>query len=198
MFSAPTAGLAVFSDSKALEAIKIGETNVTSVINVLLQGLQCSGKSCILQWIPAHVNIEEKECADSLAKDGRCAPQPCPTITLADANAVAKPRILPHSFKEPLITDFDYPRILTSTIARLRTGHFKGMRILSEKTKIYIPCKNCTEAQLTPDHILECPALTSYILQLGLVPLALELREVLFSRVVLELAAAVLKVHEAI
>ena len=72
------------------------------------------------------------------------------------------------------------------------------MRILSEKTKIYIPCKNCTEAQLTPDHILECPALTSYILQLGLVPLALELREVLFSRVVLELAAAVLKVHEAI
>ncbi|GFX35969.1 hypothetical protein TNCV_4214911 [Trichonephila clavipes] len=60
--------------------------------------------------------------------------------------------------KKPLIVDFDCSRNLTSIIARLRTGHFKGMKISSDKTRTYIPCKNCTEAQLTPDYILECPA----------------------------------------
>jgi ribonuclease HI len=194
-----TEGLAIFSDSKAaLEAIKNGETNVTSAINVLLEELHGNGKSCLLQWIPAHVNIEGNECADSLAKEGRNADQPCTTITLADANAVAKHRLLPHSFKKPLITDFDCPRILTSTITRLRTNHYKGMKILPDKTRTYIPCKNCTDAQLNPDHILECPALTPHILQLGMVPLASELREVLYSTDVLELAVAVLKTHEAI
>ena len=72
------------------------------------------------------------------------------------------------------------------------------MRTLPYKTRTYIPSKNCTDAQLTPDHILECPALTPHILQLGLVPLTSELREVLYGTVVMELEAAVLKVHEAI
>ena len=90
-FSAPTDGLAIFSDSKvALEAIKNSETNVTSAINVLLEGLHRNAKSCILQWIPAHVNIERNVCADSLAKVGRCAAQSCTIITLAESNAVAK------------------------------------------------------------------------------------------------------------
>ncbi|GFW62985.1 hypothetical protein TNCV_4453331 [Trichonephila clavipes] len=47
------------------------------------------------------------------------------------------------------------------------------MKISSDKTRTCIPCKNCTEAQLTPDHILECPALTPHIIRrLGMVPLA--------------------------
>ena len=121
------------------------------------------------------MNIEGNECADSLAKEDRWAAQPCTAIMLKDANAVAKLRLLPHSFKKPLITDFDCPRILTSTIARFRMGHFKGMRIFPDKTRTYIPCKNCTDTLLTPDHIPECSALTPHILQLGLVPLASEL-----------------------
>ncbi|GFU21727.1 hypothetical protein TNCV_3123271 [Trichonephila clavipes] len=104
----------------------------------------------------------------------------CPTITLADANAVANYRLLPHRYKKNLTVDFDCSRNLTSIIARLRTGHFKGMKISSDKTRTYIPCKNCTEAQLTPDHILECPALTPHIIRLGMVPLASELCEVLY------------------
>ena len=63
-----------------------------------------------------------------MAKEGRCAALLCTTISLE--NAVAKLSLLPYSFKKPLITDFDCPRILTSTIARLRTDHFKGMRNL--------------------------------------------------------------------
>ncbi|GFV50050.1 hypothetical protein TNCV_2354351 [Trichonephila clavipes] len=89
---------------------------------------------------------------------------------------------MPHRYKKPpLIVDFDCSRNLTSIIARLRTSHFKGMKISSDKTRTYIPCKNCTEAQLTPNHILECPALTPHIIRLGMVPLASELREVIYS-----------------
>ncbi|GFT88673.1 RNase H domain-containing protein [Trichonephila clavipes] len=55
-----TEGLVIFSDSKsAIEAIKNGETNISCVIITLLEQLHNKRKSCILQWIPAHVNIEE-------------------------------------------------------------------------------------------------------------------------------------------
>nr|XP_042896382.1 protein lev-9-like [Parasteatoda tepidariorum] len=96
-------------------------------------------------------------------------------------NTVARRRLQPHSFRKSHITDFDCSRILASTITRLRTNHFKGMQILPDKIRTYIPCKNCTDIQLTPDHILQCPALTPYVLQLGMVPLASELREILYS-----------------
>ncbi|GFV16505.1 RNase H domain-containing protein [Trichonephila clavipes] len=165
--SGTTEGLAIFSDSRAaLEAIIKGDTNITSDINVLLESLHCRGKSGLLQWIPAHVNIEGNECDDSLAKEGRNDDQLCSTITLAHANAVANYRLLPHRYKKNLIVDFDCSRNFTSIIARLRTGDFKGMKISSDKTRTYIPCKNCTEAQLTLDHILECPALTPHIIRL--------------------------------
>ncbi|GFS59386.1 RNase H domain-containing protein [Trichonephila clavipes] len=182
--SGTTKGLAIFSDSRAtLEAIIKGDTNITSDINVLLESLHCRGKSCLLQWIPAHVNIEGNECADSLAKEGRNDDQLCPTIRLANANSIANYRLLPHHYKTPLIVDFDCSRNLTSIIARLRKGHFKGMKISSDKTRTYIPCKNCTEAQLTPDPIVEFPALTPHIIRLGMVPLASKLHEVLYNAV---------------
>ena len=113
-------GLVVFSDSKsALEAIRNGETNITSTINNLLDRMHCKGKSCVLQWIPAHVDIEGNECADALAKEARNLHQPLSTITLADANAVARCRLLNQPSKKPLITDFDLPRDITTTLARL-------------------------------------------------------------------------------
>ncbi|GFV01529.1 hypothetical protein TNCV_2961231 [Trichonephila clavipes] len=79
--------------------------------------------------IHAHVNIEGNECVHSLAKEATGHGQPCIIITLADANAVARSRLLPHSFKKSLLADFDSPRIIKSTIARLRSHHYKGIKI---------------------------------------------------------------------
>ncbi|GFX40793.1 RNase H domain-containing protein [Trichonephila clavipes] len=62
-----TEGLVIFSDSKsAIEAIRNGETNISCDIITLLEQLHNKRKSCILQWIPAHVNIEGNEYADKL------------------------------------------------------------------------------------------------------------------------------------
>ncbi|GFX80698.1 probable RNA-directed DNA polymerase from transposon BS [Trichonephila clavipes] len=96
-----TEGLVIFSDSKsAIEAIRNGETNISCDSITLLEQLHNKRKSCILQWIPAHVNIEGNECADSLAKEARDIEHKCTTITLDDANAVAKHRIMNHTFKK--------------------------------------------------------------------------------------------------
>ncbi|GFX57243.1 RNase H domain-containing protein [Trichonephila clavipes] len=161
-----TEGLVIFSDSKsAIEAIRNGETNISCDIITLLEQLHNKRKSCILQWIPAHVNIEGNECADSLAKEARDIEHKCTTITLDDANAVAKHRIMNHTFKKPLVTEFDCPRIITSTIARLRTEHLKGMKIHPDKTRSYVQCKHCPDLQLTPNHILECPTVATKLLK---------------------------------
>ncbi|GFW07935.1 RNase H domain-containing protein [Trichonephila clavipes] len=57
-----TEGLVIFSDSNsAIEAIRNGETNISCDIITLLEQLHNKRKSCILQWIPAHVNIEGHE-----------------------------------------------------------------------------------------------------------------------------------------
>ncbi|GFV35907.1 RNase H domain-containing protein [Trichonephila clavipes] len=138
---------------------------------VFFEQLHNKRKSCILQWIPAHVNIEGNECADSLAKEARDIEHKCTTITLDDANAVAKHRIMNHTFKKPLVTEFDCPRIITSTIARLRTEHLKGMKIHPDKTRSYVQCKHCPDLQLTPNHILECPTVATKLLKMGMVPL---------------------------
>ncbi|GFT61608.1 RNase H domain-containing protein [Trichonephila clavipes] len=145
-----TEGLVIFSDSKsAIEAIRNGETNISCDIITLLEQLHSKRKSCILQWIPAHVNIEGNECADiyiyRLAKEARDIGHKCTTITLDDANAVAKHRIMNHTFKKPLVTESDCPRIITSTIARLRTEHLKGMKIHPDKTRSYVQCKHCPD-----------------------------------------------------
>ncbi|GFX57022.1 RNase H domain-containing protein [Trichonephila clavipes] len=58
-----TEGLVIFSDSKsAIEAMRNGETNISCDIITLLEQLHNKRKSCIQQWIPAHVNIEDILC----------------------------------------------------------------------------------------------------------------------------------------
>ncbi|GFV01516.1 probable RNA-directed DNA polymerase from transposon BS [Trichonephila clavipes] len=182
----------------AIEAIRNGETNISCDIITLLEQLHNKRKSCILQWIPAHVNIEGNECADSLAKEARDIEHKCTTITLDDANAVAKHRIMNHTFKKPLVTEFDCSRIITSTIARLRTEHLKGMKIHPDKTRSYVQCKHCPDLQLTPNHILECPTVATKLLKMGMVPLRDSLRELLYSPDAPRIAEAVIKTFDGI
>ncbi|GFW19239.1 uncharacterized protein TNCV_255661 [Trichonephila clavipes] len=50
---------------------------------------------------PHMSTLRGNECADSLAKEARDIEHKCTTITLDDANAVAKHRIMNHTFKNP-------------------------------------------------------------------------------------------------
>ncbi|GFY28203.1 retrovirus-related Pol polyprotein from transposon opus [Trichonephila clavipes] len=133
-----------------------------------------------------------------LAKETRDIEHKCTTITLDDANAVPKHRIMNHTFKKPLVMEFDCPRIITSTIARLRTEHLKGMKIHPDKTRSYVQCKHCPDLQLTPNHILECPTVATKLLKMGMVPMRDSLRELLYSPDAPRIAEAVIKTFDGI
>ncbi|GFY15637.1 hypothetical protein TNCV_1282851 [Trichonephila clavipes] len=98
----------------------------------------------------------------------------------------------------PDVTEFDCPRIITSTIARLRTEHLKGMKIHPDKTRSYVQCKHCPDLQLTPNHILECPTVTTKLLKMGMVPLRDSLRELLYSPDAPRIAEAVIETFDGI
>ncbi|GFX09967.1 hypothetical protein TNCV_4101081 [Trichonephila clavipes] len=119
-------------------------------------------------------------------------------ITLTNANIMARPKLLPHSFKKPHITGFDSPRVISLTIARLRTQLYKGMEIHHDKTRSY-KCKNYPEIQqLTLKHIFECSSFTPTGLKLSLTPHMEALQEILYSQDSPALPAAVVGVFNRI
>ncbi|GFS99587.1 RNase H domain-containing protein [Trichonephila clavipes] len=88
-------GIIVLSDSRsALEAIKEGKIRLTQEINSLLFSIGASGKSCTLQWIPAHVDIEGNEMAPiSLPMKPEHFEPLTLSTTIFDVNAVAKQKL---------------------------------------------------------------------------------------------------------
>ncbi|GFV71361.1 hypothetical protein TNCV_3133521 [Trichonephila clavipes] len=137
-------------------------------------------------------------CLYSLAKEVKDMDHKCTTITLDNAKVVAKHRIMNHTFTKPLVTEFDCSRIITSTIARLRTEHLKGMKIHPDMTRSYVQCQHCPDLQLTPNHILECPTIATKLLKMGMVPLRYSLREILYSPGAPRIAEAVIKTFNGI
>ncbi|GFX82391.1 hypothetical protein TNCV_2870721 [Trichonephila clavipes] len=103
-----------------------------------------------------------------------------------------------YKFRDSHVTEFDCPRIITSTIARLRTEHLKGMKIHPDKTRSYVQCKHCPDLQLTPNHILECATVSRKLLKMGMVPLRDSLRELLYSPVAPRIAEAMIKIFDGI
>ena len=81
---------------------------------------------------------------------------------------------------------------------RLRIKHFRGMKILPDKTRTHVLCINCPDVSLMSRHIFECPALAPHVLKLGMVPLNDHLRVVLYNYETLELAAAIVKTFNII
>ncbi|UYV82634.1 hypothetical protein LAZ67_22000283 [Cordylochernes scorpioides] len=98
-----TEGIIIYSDSRSsLEAIQKGNTRITQKIHSLLTQLETLEKNCILQWIPAHVGIEGNEMADELAKEARKLSQRKEQMSVFDADALAKYKIIKHKVIRPI------------------------------------------------------------------------------------------------
>ncbi|GFU27646.1 putative DD41D transposase [Trichonephila clavipes] len=104
----------------------------------------------------------------------------------------------PSTTQDPPFTEFDCHRIITSTIARLRTEHLKGIKTHPDKTRSYVQCKHCPDLQLTPNHILECPTVATKLLKMGMVPLRDSFRELLYIPDAPRIAEAVIKTFDGI
>ncbi|GFV64790.1 hypothetical protein TNCV_808871 [Trichonephila clavipes] len=100
-----TEGMIILSDPKSvLEATIKREINVICTINSLFEQPHYKGKSCMLLWILAQVNIEGNEYVASLNKEPRDHDQSCTAITLDDRTAMAGSDVVQSG--RPIFDDF--------------------------------------------------------------------------------------------
>ncbi|GFT29480.1 hypothetical protein TNCV_2116791 [Trichonephila clavipes] len=126
----------------------------------------------LLQRIPVHLGIRGNECVDArargLAKEARNLYQTC---HLGGCKHGCQAQNFYHQrFIKPTIPELNYPKNLLSTVVRLPTGHFKSMKISLDNYRSYPTCRNCPEAQLTPDYIFDCMAILAFLFKLGASP----------------------------
>ena len=150
-------GLMVFCDSKAaLQAVTKGHSSIVHQNISGLQDLQAINKTCILQWIPAHFEIARNENADKLVKGSINLNPNKNSVSLQDANAEAKSKLRKKSIQaKDQLCEINADRLITIIIIRLRTGHYRGMKIIREGGRVYRSCNSCPDTQLTPCHIFE-------------------------------------------
>ncbi|GFX37942.1 RNase H domain-containing protein [Trichonephila clavipes] len=87
-------------------------------------------------------------------------PEPVTSSTMVfDANAVAKQKLCSNPRKKFLLPELNYSREITTTITRLRTKHFKGMKILPDGFRSYVECRHCPGTQLDPKYRFSCPSI---------------------------------------
>ncbi|GFW45971.1 hypothetical protein TNCV_3275891 [Trichonephila clavipes] len=66
------------------------------------------------------------------------------------------------------VTALNNNRTIASIITKLRTKHVNGMKISTEGQKSHINhCPNCPNVQLSPQHILSCPAIQARLFKIS-------------------------------
>ncbi|GFX45023.1 RNase H domain-containing protein [Trichonephila clavipes] len=98
----------------------------------------------------ACVDIFGNEQADNLAKEARNSPQLSNILTLTDADAIARRKLI-YPVKKHFIPVLNRNRVISTTI---RIRHFKGMKMSPDGQKGYNTCPNCPDIQLSPNYIL--------------------------------------------
>ncbi|GFX29416.1 RNase H domain-containing protein [Trichonephila clavipes] len=136
--------LFIFCDSKvALQAILNGGSWITEGICIRLFMVQELDKVFFLRCLPLHVDN-------------------------TDANAVTNFKLREKSI--PIyhqICNISGGSLIAKTIARLRSGHHKGMKFDRDGRKTYRNCDNCLDADLTLADIFDCPAIFAALQEIG-------------------------------
>ncbi|GFU85116.1 uncharacterized protein TNCV_1553791 [Trichonephila clavipes] len=94
-------------------------------------------------------------------------------ITLLDANAVTNFKLREKSIPvKHQICNISEDHLITKIIARIRTGHYRGMKFDRDGKRSYRNCDNCLDTELTPAHIFDYPAILAALQEIG-VPFSL-------------------------
>ncbi|GFS96675.1 RNase H domain-containing protein [Trichonephila clavipes] len=150
---------------------------------------------CSLQWIPAQVDIFGYEQADNLVKEARNSPQLSNTLTLTDADAIARGKLTSHSVKKPSISDLNCNRVISTTKARLHTRRFKGRKVSPDGQRSYNTCIYCSNIQFSPNCIFNYPSTLAKLHNVDLNPTD---HQLLYSPKVVGKAKAVLDAFDLI
>ncbi|GFW57723.1 RNase H domain-containing protein [Trichonephila clavipes] len=109
------------------------------------------------------------ENADKVAKEARNLNNDnCVNITLLNANAVENFKLRDKSIPvKHQICNVSGDRIITKTIARLRTDHYRGIKFDWDGRRSNKSCDNCLDTELTPVHIFDCTAILAALEAIG-------------------------------
>ncbi|GFW02427.1 hypothetical protein TNCV_1733421 [Trichonephila clavipes] len=88
-------------------------------------------------------------------EEAQNSPRLSNSITLIDADVIARRNFTTHPVKKYFIPDLNCTHIISTIIARLRTRHFKWMKIYPDGHKSYNTCFDCL---LSANHIFNCPS----------------------------------------
>ncbi|GFU64008.1 RNase H domain-containing protein [Trichonephila clavipes] len=126
-------------------------------------------KVCFLQWLPAHDDIAGNESADRLTKEAiNLNNDNFVNITSLDANAVANFKLREKSIPvKHQIYNISGDLLITKTIARLRTGHYREMKFDRDGRRSYRNCDNCLDTELIPAHMFGYPAIIAALQKIG-------------------------------
>ncbi|GFV51997.1 hypothetical protein TNCV_1323501 [Trichonephila clavipes] len=87
----------------------------------LINRVDAVQRTCILQWIPTHEDPFGNEPADNFAKEARNFPQLSNSLTHTDTDGITRRKLTSHPVKTPFTSDLNCNRVISITIARLRT-----------------------------------------------------------------------------
>ena len=128
-----SSGILLFTDSRSeLQVILRGNSQLTYEIINIANRIVAVQRTCTLLWILAHVDIFVNEQADSLAEEARNSPELSSILALIDSDATVKCKLTFQPPKKNSIPNLNCNRVISTTIAGLLTGHFKGMKIFSD------------------------------------------------------------------
>ena len=135
--------------------------------------------NCFLKWLPVHVSIEGNEKADKLTKKARNNNNSKnKNTTLIDPNAIADFKLREKLYPtKNQICKINADRLINKTIVKLRMGLHREIRIDREGKKHHRKCDNCSETELTQDHIFNSPAIILSLLEISVWPTTIDLYE---------------------
>ncbi|GFX98248.1 hypothetical protein TNCV_4908911 [Trichonephila clavipes] len=85
------------------------------------------------------------------------SPQLSNSLTLSNADSTARHKLTSYPVKRYFIPDLNCNQVISTTIAKLRTRHFKGMKTSPDDPRSYNTCLHRPDIQLSPNHIFNCP-----------------------------------------
>lgn len=110
-----------------------------------------------------------------------------PYWNLAIGECSGKRNICDHHFAKLIIPKLDCSKRLSYVIARLRRGHFVGMKMSPEHISWSYPiCRNYPQTELTPECIYDCQAIFASLSRLNATP-----RVIIYSPITPHLTALI-------
>ncbi|GFU34322.1 hypothetical protein TNCV_1991181 [Trichonephila clavipes] len=104
-------------------------------------------QSRLLLWIHAPADTEGQLLLD------------LSSLSLTDSDAIARRELTSYAVKKYVIPEINCNHVISTTIVRLRTRHFKGIEISPDGQRSYNTCPHCPNIQLSPNHIFNCPSI---------------------------------------